>query len=155
MAKHSSHKQAGNPSCWGFPQAVNRQATPAIRATISSQAGTQATQATGASPQVALISQAGSQSNARASPQVVRQAFPADSALPQTESTGSQTTVRQASLIDSTLPQVVSTISQISQTGSALSQAENKVSQEGTLQATPAVRCSARLRALHAFQNNS
>ena len=107
------------------------------------------------SPQVALNSQAVSQSNARASPQVVRQASPADSSLPQVESADSQATVRQTSLVDSPLPQAGSTISQASQADSTLSLAESEVSQAGKPKVTPAVRHSARLRALHASQNNS
>ena len=38
---------------------------------------------------------------------------------------------------------------------STLSKAENEVSQAGNPQAAPAVRCSARLRALNASQNNN
>ena len=55
------------PTAGASPQVVNRQATPAIRATNSSQVGRQVTQATGAS-QAALNSQAGSQLNTGATP---------------------------------------------------------------------------------------
>ena len=128
---------------------ANRQATPAARAplhaAISSQAGrqvhsatratgSQVTQATGASPQAALISQAGSQATPRAAG---RQASPADSTLSQAEGMVSQAGNPPSSMADS-----------------ALSQAESDVSQVGKPQAAPAVQCSARLRALHASQNS-
>ena len=80
---------------------------------------------------MALNSQAGRQLNVVATPQAV---------------------VRQASLADSALPQVESAACQVDST---LSQAESEVSQAGIPQATPVVRCSARLRALHASQNNN
>ena len=117
------------PTTRASPEAANRQASPATRATISSQVGRQASQATEASPQVALNSQAGSQVTIRATP--------------------------QASQADSTLSQAESTVFQPFLADSTLSQAESEVSQAGIPQAIPTVRHSVRLRALHASQNNN
>ena len=112
---------------------ASSQGTLAVRApphANSSQAGRQLHSVTGASPEVALNSQASRQTTPRASPHTVgRQA---DNALSQAEST-----VSQAFLVDSALPQ-----------------AESAVSQAGNPQAAPTVRCSARLRASHASQKS-
>ena len=149
MAKLSS--QAGYPGCWGFPQLAVRQATPASRAspqaqvTVSSQAGRQVNSANSSSPQVT-------------GRQAVQQASVEDRALSQAENIVSwENNTPLASLAESTLSQADSVlswagISQAYPVEGTLSQADSALSQAGNPQASQAVRCSARLRALHASQ---
>ena len=144
------------PATRASTQVANRQATPVMtmgappQIAFNSQAGRKS------SSQVAFNSQAGSQASAQVT---VRHASQADSALSQAENAISQAGNSQACPADCVLSQSESSVSQAgnplaSPMDSALSQAESAVPQAGNPQAAPAVRCSARLRASQASQNN-